>query len=124
MITDARIIVLALLVLAVLGVIKWPKHAWRWHSGHTLDGYHHTNATWIRPATKVLHPTGNAVRWHKLPRLMRLFVRTGFTFVMLLAAVAFLYAPWPFLITLAVLGVTGAVFGGRWAWRKVRPWLR
>lgn len=50
---------------------------WRWFSGMPLDGRYRTNATWIRPATKVMHPTGHAVRWHHMPRLTRAFIRTG-----------------------------------------------
>ena len=124
MMTDARIAVLVLLAVFVIVNIKWPKHSFRWHTGHTLDGYHHTNATWLRPATKVLHPTGNAHRWHKWPRILRAFVRSGFTFAVLVCSVAFLFAPWPSLITLGVLGLGGTAYGVRRGWRKVRPWLR
>jgi hypothetical protein len=36
---------------------------WRFLSGHHLDGKHRTDAGWIRPATKVLGPTGHASWW-------------------------------------------------------------
>jgi hypothetical protein len=85
--TRAYALVLALAILAVAGLylrhmIK--RHQvgpliWRWFSGHSLDGHHRTNASWTRKATKVLHPSGNAVRWHHLPRYQRAAVRTGTT---------------------------------------------
>src|SRR6478609_680598 len=53
--------------------------AWRWFSGQPLDGRHRTNATWVRPAARVLHPTGHAVRWHHMPRVTRALIRTGAT---------------------------------------------
>lgn len=53
--------------------------AWRWFTGHPLDGHHRTNATWNRRATRVLHPTGRAVAWHHLRRRTRAGIRTGST---------------------------------------------
>lgn len=123
MITDARIAVLVLLVLFAGASIKWPKHAFRWHTGHTLDGYHYTNATWLRPATRVLHPTGNAHRWHKLPRIVRAFVRSGVTVFLLICSATFEFWPWPTLLALGVAAVVALILGVRWGWRKVRPWL-
>jgi hypothetical protein len=122
MITDARIALLVLLAIGVLAVIIWPRHAWRWHTGHTLNGRHLTNATWTRPATRVLHPTGNAVRWHKMPRLQRAGIRTGFTLAVLACMAAFLLYPWPSLIALAVLGAAGVLYAGGKGYRKVRRW--
>lgn len=57
-------------------------HAWRWVSGHPMDGYHRTNATWLRRShgdRPVLHPTGHAVRWHHWPRLWRAGIRAAGT---------------------------------------------
>lgn len=120
--TDARFALLAVLVLGVLVLIKRPKHVWRWHSGHTLNGYHHTNATWTRPATKVLHPTGNAVRWHKWPRAARAFIRTAFSGFVLLVLAGLAFAPMPSLIALGALAVAGLWFAVRRAHGKVRRW--
>lgn len=114
---------LALAGVVLLAAFKNPKHAWRWLSGHTHDKYHHTNATWTRPATKVLHPTGNAVRWHHLPRLYRAGVRTGFTVFALLVLTGAALAPWPTFIALGVLLAAAAVHGGRQVRRKARRWL-
>ena len=58
---------------------------WRWFSGQPLDGKYRTNATWLHPATKVMHPSGHAVRWHHLPRLTRAGIRTGGTMTPLAA---------------------------------------
>jgi len=120
MITDIRIAAAVLAVLIVVLAVKWPKHAWRWHSGHTLDGKHLTNATWTRPATKVLHPTGNAVRWHKWPRLLRAAIRTGFTVFAEVALIGTVFAPWPSLILLGCLLAGGGIRAGQLGWRRAR----
>jgi hypothetical protein len=53
--------------------------AWRWLSGHTLDGVHRTTAGWFTAGDRVLHPTGKASRWHHLPRSHRAVYRTTAT---------------------------------------------
>lgn len=123
MITDLRIVAGVVLVLWVLACLKWPKHAWRWHSGHTHDRYHHTDATWTRPATKVLHPTGHAVRWHHMPRLTRAAIRTGFSWFALTMLLGAMFTPWVTLILLGVLLAAAAVLGVPVVHRKVRRWL-
>src|ERR1039458_1453452 len=97
------VLVVVALVLAVAIAVAWAttmvrRHGagpviWRWLSGHNLDGVHRTNATWTQPATKVLHPTGHAVRWHHLPRLHRAGIRTGATLLVLMAVCGLVAAP-------------------------------
>jgi hypothetical protein len=44
----------------------------RWLIGHH---YGRTNATFFKPATKVIHPSGRASRWHHKPGYYRMLVR-------------------------------------------------
>lgn len=113
-------------VLAALYLILWfkaPKHAWRWHTGHPMDGKHITNATWVKPHTKVLHPTGNASRFHKSPRIARTAIRGGLTvcgwFVLILTAI------WPLAMLVLFAAVVAVSIGlaVRWVWGKVSPWF-
>jgi hypothetical protein len=90
---------------------------WRWFSGHALDGVHRTNATWGQPATKVLHPTGHAARWHHRPRLHRAGIRSGATFGALLAAGGLVAAP---VVTMAVLAAAAAAAVAMGTWKAVR----
>lgn len=111
-------------ILALVVIVKvWG--LWRWLSGHTHNGYHHTNASWTRRShgeRPVLHPTGNAIRWHHLPRLYRAGIRTGGTLgyqVILLGLIT------GTALTLAFLTAAAAgclTLGGWWAWNKVRNW--
>jgi hypothetical protein len=92
--------------------------AWRFLSGAHLDGKHRTDATWTRPAAKVLlHPTGHASWWAHQPRLHRAGYRlAGLTATAGLGAAWWLARPLlPWLgLALAVLAVAGA------AWAAVR----
>jgi hypothetical protein len=108
--------------------------AWRWLTGHPLDGRHRTDATWTRKATKVLHPTGRVVGWHHLPRLHRAGIRTGSTAGALALAALLATHPRATLEALAAAGVAGALLAGwrlyhlgrRWRhqWLYVRPLRR
>ena len=122
---------LLLLLAAALTVRHWIKRhgfwvlAWRWHSGHTLDGAHRTNATWLRRShgnRPVLHNSGSAIWWHHTPRLYRSGIRIGAEVTLLLV----LYGLWAaftltlaVLAALAVLGALGAL--AHLAWR-LRRW--
>lgn len=123
---------LPLLLAAAVPVIAaagWLRHMsrrhglgplmWRWHSGHSLDGVHRTNATWTKRshgARPVLHPTGHAVRWHHRPRLHRAGIRIGAE----LAAAAVLYGLWADrAVTLAFLAIAAAAGLALAAWRGV-----
>ena len=136
------ILLLPVLVLAILSV-AWLRHMihrhglfpllWRWHSGHTLDGMHRTNATWTKPSRgdrAVLHPTGHAIWWHHQPRLHRAGIRCGAE----LTAASVLYGLWAHrVITLAILAILAAAclvlafFQGRYAvrnWKHERDYVR
>ncbi|THJ37403.1 hypothetical protein [Candidatus Frankia alpina] len=52
---------------------------WRWTTGAPLDGMLRTDATWLHPATVVVHPSGRAYRWQYRPRWQRAAHRTGGT---------------------------------------------
>jgi len=49
--------------------------ALRFIAGHPLDGRHRTDAGWLRPGVRVLHPTGHASKWAHLPHLHRAGIR-------------------------------------------------
>lgn len=71
--------VIAGIVLAALaGFVK--RHgkatlALRFAAGHHLDGRARTDAGWLRPGVRVLHPSGHASRWAHLPHLHRAGIR-------------------------------------------------
>lgn len=95
---------------------------WRWLSGHPLDGQYRTNATWLHPATKVLHPAGRVVRWHHLPRLYRAGIRTGVSLGVLAIALGLLYARTATLAALAAAAILSAAAGIWLAVAAVRRW--
>ena len=66
---DAVLIVAGLLRASLLSrrVRKVLKFARKFLAGHPLNGYHRTNATFTRGATKVLDPRGRAHPWHWRP---------------------------------------------------------
>ena len=73
------LIVAGLLLASLLSrrVRKVLKFARKFLAGHPLDGYHRTNATFTRGATKVLDPRGRAHPWHWRPGWQRGAVRLG-----------------------------------------------
>lgn len=129
----------AFLVLAVTGFVLWLAYlirahgagrvAWRWFSGHALDGEFRTNATWLHPATKVLHPSGRVGRWHHWPRLHRAGIRTGGTLAS--AAIRYGWQADPTLtLGFAVAAALVSALAGAWflvrtarSWRHGRQWL-
>lgn len=115
-------IVIAVLLLAAVPVAWFvraqKRHglgplAWRWFSGHALDGHHRTNATWLHRSTVTLHPTP-VVRWHHWPRLHRAGVRTVSTFTVFLLLYGLAAAR---TVTLAVLAAAAFVLAALAAWR-------
>ena len=130
---------LALMAAAALGIaLAWLRHMhkrhgtgpliWRWVSGHTLDGYHRTDASWLRPSTRVLHPTGRAVRWHHMRRLYRAAIRTGSTLGTFTLAIALATHRAATLEALATLGLIIALLLA-WLVYRLRPvhhfrWVR
>ena len=55
-----------------------------------LSGERKTNATFFRPATASLDPSGTALRWEKIPGWQRLLWRLGILYVLLLSVPLFL----------------------------------
>lgn len=107
--------------------------AWRWLSGHSLDGQHRTNATWTmrsRGPRPVLHSSGHAVRWHHMPRLHRAGIRTGSTLAACGVAWGLVAAPLVTVVILAVLAACAAGYCAWWMygrarrWRHHRKWVR
>ena len=91
---------------------------WRYLSGHSLDGRHRTDASWLHWGTTCLNPVP-VVRWHYMPRLYRAAVRTGL--VVVPAAFAYGYAT-ARTLTLAAAGALAAAglgLAGWWLWRKL-----
>ena len=114
------------MALIVAAVDVFLALAWRWLSGHTLDGRYITNATWTMPSRGdhpvIGHPTGHAVRWHHMPRLHRAGIRTG-SAAMFLTVLYGLYAA--FWLTAAVLAAAAAAaagYGAWWLYRRVLRW--
>lgn len=103
-------IVLALIVLA--GIYRtFTPHGlgallWRWMSGHPLDGIARTNATWFKPANKVLDPSGRVHRWHHLPRVKRAGIRSGTTLTLGCVTCGLIFAR---TVTLLVVVSAGSV---------------
>jgi hypothetical protein len=124
MMADIRIAasVVLMLIVAVDGValLKAPKRWWRWHSGHTMDGKHITDATWTRPHTKVLHPTGRCHPWHKLPRLTRAAIRNGFQLFVMLMLAGITFVPWLTFILSGALLLGAGIRAGQLGYRQVR----
>ena len=54
-----------------------PRVAWRFISGHHLDGQHRTDATAFRRGTKTINPAGRTIRWSYLSRAERAAWRLG-----------------------------------------------
>ena len=76
---------------------------WRLLSGHSIDGKHRSNATWLLRGED---PTGRIHPWHLRPRLHRACIRTG----SFLAVLAMLYGlVFHFALTLVILEALAAV---------------
>jgi hypothetical protein len=104
--------------------------AWRWLSGQPWHGRPHTDAGWLRPATRVVHPLGRARRWHHWPRAWRAGIRSGCTLAALSAAWGLLADRGLTVRCLAALaalaascGLLAAVLALR-AWKHYRRWIR
>ena len=115
-------------IAAILTVKYWVgQHGllrllWRWHSGHTLSGQLFTDATWTRPATRVLHPLGRVHSWHHRPRLHRAGIRTGTTLGVLLVAAGLMFARTLTVIILIVAAVAAIVDVSWRTWRRMQAW--
>jgi hypothetical protein len=93
---------------------------WRWHSGHSLDGCHRTNATWLHRSSDTLHHTGHAIWWHHRPRLWRAGVRCGSELVLLGVVAGLILDFTVAVLVLAVLVTAGAAWATWWTFRHAR----
>jgi hypothetical protein len=118
------LVLLSLLCAARQAIKRHGSHrlAWRWLSGHHLDGQHRTNAGWLEHGTKALTPNGRASRWAHKPRLERAFWRTGSTVFALAAAYGLITDTGPVLIALATLAVLGLTWASWRGWRGTQQW--
>lgn len=129
---DVTVVLILLAAAAAAIAVLWAVHTvklhglgpvlWRFFSGHALDGKHRTNATWSRPATKVLHPTGHAVRWHHWPRRRRLAIRTGTVASLAGLAYGLLTARRITLAALAAVVITATLYCSVWSYFAVLRW--
>ncbi|THJ37936.1 hypothetical protein E7Y31_20915, partial [Candidatus Frankia alpina] len=92
--------------------------AWRWTTGAPLDGVLRTDATWLHPATVVVHPSGRAYRWQHRPRWQRATHRTGATALVLAEAYGQLTHPLLTDSLTATAMASGAVYVGNRAHRR------
>src|SRR5262245_27929337 len=98
----------------------WWRIAYRYLSGRPLDGEARTSAGYLRPGRKVLHPSGHASRWAKLPGWQRQAWRLGTPVaICALSTVYLAYPDW----TLRAAAVVLVIAGVRAA-RRVRAWWR
>lgn len=84
-----RLVILILIAAAIGGPAIWLRHLtrkhgagpvlWRFLSGHHLDGQYRTDAGFLRPGVRVMHPTGHASRWAHMPRAHRAGIRLALT---------------------------------------------
>jgi len=115
-------------LLVILGAKRETRkivvYAWRWLSGRELDGkLPRTNATWTKRYTKILHPTGNAYEWHKMPRWQRAAIRTGVTVFVLDAAAGLVFARRAVIIAVSVTAVAVLAWAASWIYRRVHRWM-
>ncbi len=89
---------------------------WRYASGEALDGVPRTDAGWRRPATRVVHPSGTAYRWHHRPRWQRAAHRLGGT----LAVMGELYGQVTHPVATDSLTATAAAAGLVYAGNRAR----
>lgn len=92
----------------------------RFAVGHPLDGKLRTNAGYLRPGTKVLHPTGHASRWAHLPHLHRACIRWIVLLTFVSTSVALATNLRLTLITMAAGATVGLAWCVRIAARRFR----
>ena len=93
--------------------------AYRFFAGRPLDGHPRTDATYTRPATRALTPTGRASRWAMLPGWKRQAWRLGPPATVTAVATAQHVAPVYTTASLALLGTLSAGYGIRRGYRGV-----
>ena len=96
----------------------------RFVAGHPMDGRHRTNATFLQPPTKALHPTADRSWWHWRPGWHRGAARLA----ALTAAAALAYGLiCDLAVTARCMAACAAAVAGWVAWRVcrgVRRWYR
>lgn len=119
-------ILIAALIKAGKDIFKhgWHKVGWRFFTGNSLDKTHHTDATWFRRATKVTHPTGQAMKWHHLPRIHRMWIRWASFAFALLNVYGLLSDFRIYLASLEAVAAAGFFLGLFWLWLLGRRWHR
>lgn len=95
---------------------------YRYLAGRPLNGILYTDCGYLRPGRKVLHPTGHASRWARLPGWKRQAFRIG-TPATALAWLVF-HAMWPLATSLATgwAAVGLAALGARVVADRVMTW--
>lgn len=106
-----------LLIPALLTAACLSRNGRLFLSGDPLDGKLRTNATFLRPPTKALHPKAHASLWHWRPGWHRAAARVG---AIILLAGAGYGAIWHLAVTLAALAASAATAAGYIAWRLAR----
>ena len=95
---------------------------WRHLTGHHYRGEHLTDAGWLTPATRCLHPTGRVARWYWWPRAVRAAIRTGIT-IAVCAVLYGLLADWRATVDSLEWAAGAGVLAAFWgAWRTYRKW--
>ncbi len=108
--------------------IAWllAKLTYRWWSGRPMDGQRKTNATFRRPATRSLDPSGRALRWEMLAGYQRLLWRLGVSYLLSVSLLVALLSlsPWGATESLARgivgwhLSLAGIGWAAWWTWRQ------
>lgn len=104
--------------------------AWRFVSGHHMDGMHRTDAGWVRRGTRPVQNGGKVSRWSLLSRAERAAWRIGTTAVLGGIGYGEAVAPKTTDESLTAAGAAAAVAGGVAAvrgamnWRHRREWVR
>lgn len=104
--------------------------AWRFVSGHHMDGQHRTDAGWVRRGTRPVAAGGRVTRWTILSRAERAAWRLGTVAVLGGIGYGEATAPQTTDESLTGAGVAAALAGGYAAvrgalnWRHRRHWVR
>lgn len=109
--------VAGLIIVWCIGLARVIRLAFRFIVGRPMDGRPRTNATWLRRADRVLHPSGRASHWAHLPGWERAALRMVVLGVLALAGLAYLTEDGSARLVLVGIGATAVL----WAlWRTVR----
>jgi hypothetical protein len=118
-------IVLAVALMAARSMVR--KHgagslAWRFFSGQHLDGRYRTDAGFLRPGIRVMHPTGHASRWAHLPHAGRAGIRVAAVLAVAGICDGLATDRGATLGALAITAAGLALAGAGLAWFRARTW--